>query len=80
MDAKDIITNKSFCVLPLTGFELEPNGDVKNCIISKNELGNINNTNIENIMSGPENLKLKNSLDLKYVFKDIKNTSREYKK
>ena len=60
MDAKDIITNKSFCVLPLTGFELEPNGDVKNCIISKNELGNINNTNIENIMSGPENLKLKN--------------------
>ena len=62
MDAKDIITNKSFCVLPWTGFELEPNGDVKNCIISKNELGNINNTNIENIMSGPENLKLKNDM------------------
>ena len=62
MDAKDIVTNKSFCVLPWTGFELEPNGDVKNCIISKNELGNINNTSIENIMSSSKNLKLKDDM------------------
>jgi hypothetical protein len=31
MDTKKILTNKSFCTLPWSGFELEPNGNVKNC-------------------------------------------------
>jgi hypothetical protein len=29
------LLDKNFCVIPWTGFELEPNGNVKNCIISK---------------------------------------------
>ena len=62
MDAKEILTNKSFCVLPWTGFELEPDGIVKNCIISKEKLGNINNTGIESIMSGEKNLRLKQDM------------------
>ena len=50
MDAKKFITNKSICTLPWNGFELEPNGEVKNCIISKDTLGDINKTNIKDIM------------------------------
>ena len=59
MDAKKILTNKSFCVLPWTGFELEPNGNVKNCIISKSVIGNIEEQNITSILLGEENLKIK---------------------
>ena len=59
MDAKTLIKNKSICTLPWTGFELEPSGEVKNCIISKNKLGNINHTNIKDIMQNSENTDLK---------------------
>lgn len=67
MDAKKILTNKSFCPLPWTGFELEPNGNVKNCIISKQQLGNIEQQDIESILSGEENIALKEQMirDLK---------------
>ena len=59
MDAKSFLKNKSICALPWTGFELEPSGEVKNCIISKHKLGNINHTNIKNIMQGDKNINLK---------------------
>ncbi len=62
MDAKDLIKNKSICTLPWTGFELEPNGVVKNCIISSNRLGNINDTNIKDIMQGKLNTDLKQKM------------------
>jgi radical SAM protein with 4Fe4S-binding SPASM domain len=62
MDAKKILTNKSFCVLPWTGFELEPNGNIKNCIISASKLGNIEEQDIISILSGEENLKIKKQM------------------
>jgi MoaA/NifB/PqqE/SkfB family radical SAM enzyme len=62
MDAKKLLTNKSVCTLPWTGFELEPDGDVKNCIISKDVLGNINATNIKDILQGKKNTDLKQSM------------------
>ena len=62
MDAKKILTNKSFCVLPWTGFELEPNGNIKNCIISASKLGNIEEQDITSILSGEENLKIKQQM------------------
>jgi len=62
MDAKKILTNKSFCVLPWTGFELEPNGNIKNCIISTSKLGNIEEQDITSILSGEENLKIKREM------------------
>ena len=62
MDDKEIVTNKSFCVLPWTGFQLEPTGTIKNCIISKEKLGNIHDSSIEDIMSGSKNLKLKEDM------------------
>ena len=62
MDAKDLLKNKSICTLPWTGFELEPSGTVKNCIISKTSLGTINKSNIKDIMHGRENIELKQSM------------------
>jgi len=51
------LLNKNFCVLPWTGFELEPDGGVKNCIISKDKLGNINDDPIEKILQKNRSLK-----------------------
>jgi len=64
MEPKKIFTNKSFCALPWTGFELEPNGDVKNCIISTTKIGNINENEIEEILHGVKNLELKKEMIL----------------
>lgn len=62
MDPKKFFTNKSMCVLPWTGFELDPGGYVKNCIMSKEYLGNIQNTPIQQIMNGEVNLRLKDDM------------------
>lgn len=62
MDPKKFFQNKSICSLPWTGFELEPKGNVKNCIISTEMLGNINDTPIRQIMSGAKNRKLKQDM------------------
>ena len=62
MDAKKLLTNKSICTLPWHGFELEPNGDVKNCIISKTHLGNINQQNIKDILHSDKNKILKQKM------------------
>ena len=43
------VLDKNFCVIPWTGFEVEPNGDVKNCIISKEVIGNLKENSIEQI-------------------------------
>ena len=62
MDPKKIIENKSFCVLPWSGFELEPNGNVKNCIISTETIGNINESHIKDILLGSKNKTLKKEM------------------
>lgn len=59
MDAKKLLQNKSICVLPWTGFELEPGGGVKNCVISTEYIGDINTTRIKNIVGGHANIKRK---------------------
>ncbi len=62
MKPKTFLKNKSICALPWTGFELEPNGGVKNCIIAKQTLGNINTANIKDIMAGKQNINLKTAM------------------
>ncbi len=46
------LLQKNFCAIPWTGFELEPNGDVKNCIISTDIIGNIRSQDIKTIIQG----------------------------
>jgi len=62
MDPKTFFRNKSLCTLPWSGFELEPNGRVKNCVVSKDELGNINQTGIKDIIGGTKNIDIKKSM------------------
>lgn len=59
------VLDKNFCVLPWTGFEVEPNGNVKNCIISKETIGNLNKDTIENIIERNSSIR-KQMLDGKY--------------
>ena len=46
------VLDKNFCVIPWTGFELEPDGKVKNCIISTDVIGDTHKQNIEDIIDG----------------------------
>ena len=62
MDAKKLLQNKSICALPWTGFELEPGGGVKNCVISTEYIGNINTTKIKDIVGSRANIKRKEDM------------------
>lgn len=62
MDAKKLFSNKSMCVLPWTGFQLEPSGKVRNCITSQSTLGNINSQDITDILNSDRNKKLKQAM------------------
>ena len=53
------VLDKNFCVIPWTGFEVEPNGDVKNCIISKEVIGNLKKESIQKIIAKNSNLRKK---------------------
>ena len=62
MDAKTYLTKKSFCVLPWTGVYIQPNGDVRNCAVTKDILGNINNDPLEGILVGSINTEIKTEM------------------
>ena len=62
MDQKEMLTNKSFCPLPWTGFIVRQNGDIKNCVLSSDIIGNINDTPINEILEGEKNLKIKQQM------------------
>jgi len=51
------LLDKNFCVIPWTGFELESTGEVKNCIISKDKIGNISKNSIQTILSNNSKIK-----------------------
>jgi radical SAM protein with 4Fe4S-binding SPASM domain len=57
--------NKSFCVVPWTNFELFTNGDIKTCSVGHEKLGNINQTDINEILKKGKILQRikKNMLD-----------------
>jgi radical SAM protein with 4Fe4S-binding SPASM domain len=59
MDGKTYLTNKAFCPLPWSGFIYEPDGNIKNCIVSTCSLGNINNENINEILNGEKSKEIK---------------------
>ena len=59
MNEKDYLTNKSFCPLPWTGFSIESDGKVKNCICSTDSIGNIKEKSIQDIMIDTPNEQIK---------------------
>lgn len=48
---KDLLLHNSICVLPWHGYTLFPNGDVKNCAVSADTLGNIHNEFLPDILN-----------------------------
>ena len=56
------LLDNNFCTIPWTGFELEPNGTVKNCIISKEALGSINEKDIVEILKDAPATDIKNQM------------------
>ena len=62
MDHKSFFQNKSICTLPWSGFELEPDGGVKNCVLAEEKLGNINKSHIKEIISGNANVNIKKAM------------------
>jgi len=62
MSYKEYSTNKQFCPLPWTSFYLWPNGEIDNCCISTNKLGNIRNSSLDEILNGPKAIKIKSDM------------------
>ena len=62
MTPKQLLTNKSFCPLPWTGFHIDPTGTVKNCICSFETIGTILKDPIETVLKGPVNTQVKQEI------------------
>ena len=50
-------TNKNFCVVPWTNFEIFTNGDIRTCSVGKEIFGNVNETDIMEILTKNPTLK-----------------------
>jgi radical SAM protein with 4Fe4S-binding SPASM domain len=62
MTPKEYLTKKSFCTLPWLGVYIQPDGDVRNCAITKKTLGNINSQPLKNILHGENNQIIKQDM------------------
>lgn len=62
MDPKTYLTKKSFCTLPWLGVYIQPDGDVRNCAITKTTLGNINKTPLKDILHNDVNQGIKKDM------------------
>ena len=56
MTPKDMLTNPYFCPMPWTGLMYNFDGKVKNCIRSAAPIGDLRETPIEQILTGPKNI------------------------
>jgi len=57
MNSKDYLTNRAFCPVPWTGIMYNFDGTVKNCIRSASPIGNIQDTDIEQILGQDYEIK-----------------------
>jgi len=62
MTPKEYLTKKSFCTLPWLGVYIQPDGDVRNCAITKTTLGNINTQPLETILHNNVNQTVKKDM------------------
>lgn len=54
--------NKNFCAVPWTNFQVYTNGDFKTCSYGQKIFGNVNETDIEDILKSKEMLQLKQDM------------------
>lgn len=62
MTPKEYLTKKSFCTLPWLGVYIQPDGDVRNCAITKETLGNINDQPLVDILHNGINRNIKKDM------------------
>lgn len=62
MTPKDFLTNKALCVLPWTGVYIRPDGEVQNCAITQQPLGNINSDSLDSILHNDINVTIKKDM------------------
>jgi sulfatase maturation enzyme AslB (radical SAM superfamily) len=53
MNIKEFIQHPAICTLPWHGICILPNGDIKNCAISQETLGNVHNNELSDIIHAP---------------------------
>ena len=62
MTENEYHNTKEFCPIPWTSFFIWPDGRVESCCQSKNELGNLNDSKINQILVGKKNVLIKNEM------------------
>jgi radical SAM protein with 4Fe4S-binding SPASM domain len=62
MTPKEYLTKKSFCSLPWLGVYIQPDGDVRNCAITRETLGNINEKSLVDILHNDVNQNIKKDM------------------
>jgi MoaA/NifB/PqqE/SkfB family radical SAM enzyme len=62
MTPKDYFLHDALCPLPWTGVYIGPKGSVKNCAISNDILGNVQDTPVEELLSGSKNISIKTDM------------------
>ena len=56
------LLDSNFCALPWSGFIMQADGRVKNCVLAKDVLGNAHESNIEDILKSPKNIEIKQQM------------------
>jgi len=62
MTPKEYLTKKAFCVLPWSGVFVQPDGVVRNCAITSQKLGNINDQPLKEILHNEVNRAVKQDM------------------
>ena len=62
MTPSEYFKHPSLCSLPWIGVYVNPDGTVKNCAISDLDLGNLHNQPVEKILTGPNNVMVKQDM------------------
>ena len=56
------LLDKNFCAIPWSGFIMESDGRVKNCVIAKDIIGNVHKNNIKDILNSTKNIEIKQQM------------------
>ena len=62
MNSREYLTNRAFCPVPWTGIMYNHDGTVKNCIRSADNIGNLQNSTIQEILLGQENIETQKNM------------------
>lgn len=62
MNPRDYFYNPAFCTLPWIGIYVDPTGNIRNCAISNQNLGNIHDQPLSDIINSKRNIEIKNDM------------------